>query len=127
MLPGLEKRLQGLSPGDERSGEIPASEAFGTEESLPVKTMARKDFPKGVAPRPGLVFQASGPRGEPVSFKVIAATADEVTVRLLHPLVGRDLEFTVKVLAVHDPRRPATAPPLPPGIVELELDEIQEN
>jgi FKBP-type peptidyl-prolyl cis-trans isomerase 2 len=30
MLPGLEQRLEGLSPGDERAGEIPAREAFGT-------------------------------------------------------------------------------------------------
>src|ERR1041384_2880358 len=35
MLPGLEKRLEGLEPGDERRGEIPAREAFGTEEMLP--------------------------------------------------------------------------------------------
>lgn len=127
MLPGLEKRLEGLAPGEERAGEIPAGEAFGTEDSLPVKSMARKDFPAGVAPKPGLVFQASGPRGEAVSFKVIAASADEVTVRLLHPLVGRDLEFKVKVLDVTDPRQRTGAPPLPPGIVDLELDEIQDN
>ena len=41
MLPGLEKRLDGLGPGDERAGEIPAREAFGTEEMLPVKEMPR--------------------------------------------------------------------------------------
>ena len=35
MLAGLEKRLDGLSAGDERSGTIPAAEAFGTEEALP--------------------------------------------------------------------------------------------
>jgi FKBP-type peptidyl-prolyl cis-trans isomerase 2 len=126
MLAGLERRLEGLSPGEERTGEIPAGEAFGTEESLPIKAMARKDFPSGVTPSPGLVLQAKGPRGEAVSFKVITATVDEVTVRLLHPLVGRDLEFKVKVLSVTDPRHPAGAPPLPPGIVELDLDEIKD-
>jgi len=123
MLPGLEKRLEGLSPGDERKGEIPAREAFGTEDSLPLKDMARRDFPAGAAPAPGVVFQAKGPHGEPVSFKVVSASADKVTVRLLHPLVGRDLEFRVKVLAVDDPRH---APPLPPGVVELDLDELEE-
>ena len=45
MLPGLEKRLLGLGPGDEGSGEIPAAEAFGTEETLPVKEMPRASFP----------------------------------------------------------------------------------
>ena len=73
-----------------------------------------------------MIFQAKGPHGEAVSFKVISATADKVTVRLLHPLVGRDLEFKVKVLSVTDPRFPGCAPPLPPGVVELELDEISD-
>jgi FKBP-type peptidyl-prolyl cis-trans isomerase SlyD len=123
MLAGLESRLEGLSPGDERKGEIPAREAFGTEDSLPLKDMSRRDFPAGTSFKPGVVFQAKGPRGEPVSFKVVSASAETVTVRLLHPLVGRDLEFRVKVLAVEDPRN---APPLPPGVVELDLDELEE-
>jgi len=126
MLAGLEKRLEGLSPGDERSGTIPAVEAFGTEDALPKKTMPRNEFPEGISPRVGLIFQAKGPHGEAVNFKVISASADEVTVRLLHPLVGRDIDFKVKVLSVTDSRFPAGAPPLPAGVVELELDEISD-
>jgi FKBP-type peptidyl-prolyl cis-trans isomerase SlyD len=126
MLPGLERRLEGLSPGDQRSGEIPAADAFGTEDSLPIKEMAPREFPAGVTPKAGLVFQAKGPHGEMVSFKVIAAGGDKVQVRLLHPLVGRDLEYKVRVLSVSDPHHPAVAPPLPPGVVELDLDEIKE-
>jgi FKBP-type peptidyl-prolyl cis-trans isomerase 2 len=129
MLPGLEQRLEGLSPGDERAGEIPAREAFGTEESLPVKEMARKDFPGDAAPAVGAVFeaQARSGRNETVAFKVVAVTSDKVTVRFLHPLVGRDIEFKVKVLAVDDPKaRKPGAPPPPPGVVELDLEEVQE-
>ena len=124
MLAGLEQRLEGLSPGDEREGEIPAREAFGTEESLPLKAMPRAEFPQGAAPEPGSIFEAKGAHAEVVSFKVVSVNEEAVTVRLLHPLVGRDLEFRVKVLAVDDPkvRRAATAPPPPPGVVELDLD-----
>ena len=128
MLPGLEQRLEGLTPGDERAGEIPAREAFGTEESLPVKEMARKDFPADATPAVGAVFEArTGGRAEPVAFKVVAVTKDNVTVRFLHPLVGRDIEFKVKVLAVDDPkaRKPGAPPPVP-GVVELDLEEVQE-
>jgi FKBP-type peptidyl-prolyl cis-trans isomerase SlyD len=129
MLPGLEQRLEGLSPGDERQGEIPAREAFGTEDSLPVKQMRPSEFPTDIKPTVGLVFEAKTGRGDVVSFKVVSVTKDVVSVRLLHPLVGRDIEYQVKVLSVNDPNasRAAGAPPLPPGVVELDLDEVKES
>jgi FKBP-type peptidyl-prolyl cis-trans isomerase 2 len=125
MLAGLESRLAGLSPGDEKKGEIPAKEAFGSEESLPVKEMAKKDFPKDAKLQPGSVFEAKGPSGDPLRLKVLSESKDQVKVRLLHPLVGRDLEFSVKVLAVTDPTKPAGPPP-PPGMLELDLDDIKD-
>lgn len=127
MLAGLERRLEGLAPGDEKKGEIPAAEAFGTEESLPVKVMSRGEFPAGTKLAPGLVFTAKSPSGEPIQLKIVAADGDAIKARLLHPLVGRDLQFRVKVLSVEDLSRP----PPPPGVVEvdaeLDLDEIQEG
>ena len=46
-------------------------------------------------------------------------------VRLLHPLVGRDIEYRVKVLAVRDPAVRNVPPPVP-GVVELDPEEILE-
>ena len=126
MLPGLEKRLEGLGPGDERKGEIPAAEGFGTETSLPTKEMRTSDFPDGKLPAVGLVFAAKSATGDPVQFKVIAAAADRVTVRLMHPLVGRDLTFRVKILSIDPPGRPGAAPPLPPGVVETDMEEVTD-
>jgi FKBP-type peptidyl-prolyl cis-trans isomerase SlyD len=98
MLPGLEKRLEGLGPGDEAKGEIPAR----------------------------AVFEAKDPTsGAPIRFKMLTVEADVVKVRLLHPLVGQDLEYQVRVIAVRDPSVRGVPPPAP-GVVELDTDEIQE-
>jgi FKBP-type peptidyl-prolyl cis-trans isomerase 2 len=127
MLPGLEKRLDGLTPGDERAGEIPAREAFGTEEMLPVKEMPRGAFPHGAKLEAGATFEGKDPAlGSPVQFKIISVSGDVARVRLLHPLVGRDLEYRVKVLAVRDPNVRGVPPPVP-GVVELDPLEIQEE
>jgi FKBP-type peptidyl-prolyl cis-trans isomerase SlyD len=123
MLPALETRLHGMSPGEEKRGEIPAREAFGSEESMPVKEMARKDFPKDAKLDVGSVFEAKGPAGAPVRLKIVAATPEHVKARLLHPLLGRDLAFRVKVLAVGDAR----TPPPPPGVLELDADDLSEE
>lgn len=121
MLPALEKRLDGMEAGHETKGEIPAKEAF-PEESLPTKTMAKGSFPKGEKVEVGRVFQAKGPAGEAVGFRVIKIDGDRVEVRFLHPLAGRDIEYKVKILRVTDP-----TPPPPPGLFdEAELEEVKE-
>jgi FKBP-type peptidyl-prolyl cis-trans isomerase SlyD len=121
MLPGLESRLVGMKPGEEKRGEIPAREAFGSEDTLPVKEMPRSDFPKDAKLEVGSVFEAKSPKGEALRLKIVAAKGDKVSARLLHPLVGRDIVFRVKVLGVSDPSKP----PPPPGTVELDPEDLE--
>ncbi len=128
MLAGLEKRLEGLSPGDESKGVIPAKEAFGNEDALPIREMPRDAFPAGADIKPGSVFQGKDPAtGTPVAFKVLSADAKATRVRLLHPLADRDIEYRVTVLAVRDPRTQGSSPPPIPGLVELDPDEMAES
>ena len=103
MLAGLEARIEGLETGDEKEGVIPAAEAYGTEDSLPTKELARADFPSDDAVEMGKVFEASDPAGNPVSFKVVAIDGDAVTVRFLHPLAGKNIRFKVKILSIAAP------------------------
>jgi FKBP-type peptidyl-prolyl cis-trans isomerase SlyD len=117
LLPALEKRLDGMEIGAERTGTIPAAEAF-PEHSLPAKDIPRAEFPAGEKVDVGRVFQAKGPTGQPVMFKVSAVTDDKVTVRFLPPMFGKDLDFRVKVLMIDDPKsqkREAVAPPPVPA------------
>lgn len=123
MLPGLERQLDGLSAGAEKKGEIPAAEAFGTEASLPIKELTQRDFPVSANLEAGATFAAKSPTGEPIQFKIVGVEGQVVRARLLHPLVGRDIEFRVKVLDV----TAAGTPPPPPGLVELDPDEILET
>jgi len=117
MLAGLEKQLEGHVVGDALEGVVPASEAFGTEGSLPTTALPRSQFPKDAALKEGSTFEAKDAAGHPISFKVIGTEGDEVRVRLLHPLVGKDIAFKVKVLAVNE----TEAPPLPPGALSEDL------
>jgi FKBP-type peptidyl-prolyl cis-trans isomerase 2 len=126
MLPGLEKRLEGMAIGDEKRGVIPAAEAFGTEETLPTSDIPRGAFPKGAALEPGRAFEARDPKGQPVSFKVVKADGDKVAVRFLHPLMGKDIEFYVRVLMIDDPasrKRAGVAPPPVPADAIAEAEK----
>lgn len=130
VLPGFEKRIEGMMIGEVRRGEIPPAEAFGTEESLPTKQLTRADFPKDAKLEVGMVFEAKGPNNMPVSFKVVKLDGDKVTVRFLHPLAGKTLEYWVKVVMIDDPKakkRAVAMPPPPTDAIELSPDEVKEE
>jgi FKBP-type peptidyl-prolyl cis-trans isomerase 2 len=62
-----------------------------------------------------------------VRFTILSASGAITKVRLLHPLVGRDIEYRVKVLAVRQSDAAGNRPPPVPGMVELDPDEMSES
>lgn len=121
MLAALESRLLGMEVGEQKSGTIPASEAFGTLESQPKMSIPRASFPKDAKLDVGSRFGANGPDGTPVTLEVESKTDEQVVARVVHPLAGKDLEFDVKILAVRPP------PPPVPKVEEMELDPDPES
>ena len=118
MLAALEAQLDGLAVGDEKKGTIPAAKAFGDESKLPLKDIPRREFPEKEKLDLGRIFEAKGPDGKPVRFKIISVDDKVAKVKFLHPLADKDLEFRVKVLMIDDPKsrkRTAVAPPPPPA------------
>jgi FKBP-type peptidyl-prolyl cis-trans isomerase 2 len=117
LLPALEQRIAKLKEGQEESGVIKAAEAFGDLSALPLKTIARKEFPANEKLDPKRIFEARAAGGEPIRFMVESVEGDTVKVRFLHALHDKDIGYRVKVLAVEDASRP---PALPDGMVDLE-------
>ncbi len=103
MLPGLESRIEGLSVGDEKEGVIPPSEAYGTEEMLPTKTIPTSEFPSIEEIKVGSSFEASDADGNPIQFTVLKIEKENVTVRFDHPLAGKEIRFKVKILNISAP------------------------
>jgi len=103
MLPGLEKQLEGMAAGEEKSGVIPAKDAFGTAESQATMKIPRAEFPKDSKIAKGDRFEAKGPTGTPVTLNVIELTDETVTTRVVHPLADKDIEFRVKVVSIKPP------------------------
>ncbi len=120
LLPGLESRIAGMELGEEKSGIIPAADAFGADRGEATMPIKRSEFPKDAKVEKGARFEAKGPTGAPLTLEIVASDADTITTKVVHPLAGKDLEYRVKVLAVRPP-----PPPVPPSPVveELELTE----
>src|SRR5687768_4998223 len=100
LLPALEKRLEGLGAGATLEGEIPSAEAIPPEETLPTRRMSRSEIEKAGPVDVGALFEAHMPGGATVNLRIVSVDGDDIKVRLLPPLAGKDLAFKVKVIRI---------------------------
>jgi FKBP-type peptidyl-prolyl cis-trans isomerase 2 len=121
MLPGLERVLEGLEPGAKRDGVLKAKDAFGNSAMHPLKKMKRTEFPKDAKLVEGekLVAASADKAKMNVILQVVKITADDVEVRLVHPLADKDIKYAVEVVQVSDPR----PPPVPVQALDLEEEK----
>jgi FKBP-type peptidyl-prolyl cis-trans isomerase 2 len=98
---GLEKRILGMEPGEQREFVVPPEEAFGAYDAKLLQRIGREDLPMGVDPRVGMVIPFSS-KGCEVVGRVVDVTPDSVTADLNHPLAGQSLHYEVRVLEVED-------------------------
>ena len=128
LIPQFQKRIEGMAVGEEKKGVIPAPEIFGDESAFPTEVMKRSNFPADAKLEVGAMFSAKRSGGQSVQLKILSVTTEEVTVRLIPELAGKDLEFSVKVLVIDDPhakKREGVAPPPPPAAA-LNVEEDPE-
>mgnify|MGYP001545587694 FL=1 len=68
---GLEEALLGMTEGEKLSVVVEPQDGFGPYDKRLVKEIPRSTFPEGAELTPGMAFQADGPRGQAVPFRVI--------------------------------------------------------
>jgi FKBP-type peptidyl-prolyl cis-trans isomerase 2 len=121
ILPALERKIVGLKPGEEVSGVLPAREAFGDPELLPIADLQRNEFPADSALEVGKRFEAHTATGVDVRFEVLELHPETVKVRFFHPLAEEDVDFRVRVVELID----LAPPPLPASAVGIDSAAIQ--
>ncbi len=101
---GINDHILGLGENDEKDFDLPPEKAFGTADSGPTMPIPKSSFPKDADIKVGLSFQGEMPgTNQTVNFVVTENLADEVIVRLIHPLAGKTIHAKIKVLKVREP------------------------
>lgn len=98
LIPGFENGILGLAPGDKKTIEIPAVEAYGEYRDELLVTVPKSNAPQGV--QVGQSLQANMQNGEMVTFMVREINDDNVIVDANHPLAGQVLLFDIEILEV---------------------------
>jgi FKBP-type peptidyl-prolyl cis-trans isomerase 2 len=100
LIPGFENGIIGLSPGDKKTIEIPASEAYGEYKDELLVTVPKTNAPEGV--QVGQSLQANMNTGQMVNFMVREINEDNIIVDANHPLAGQTLIFEIEILEVSE-------------------------
>lgn len=99
IIQGLEQALDGRSPGDTFTVDIPPEQGFGPRHDSLVQRLPRSTFTGSSVPAVGEKLRAQTERG-PLDVVVTALDADSITVDGNNPLAGRMLRAEVEVLNV---------------------------
>jgi peptidylprolyl isomerase len=98
VIPGFDQAVQGMEVNEEKKFTLTSDEAYGPE-----RDDLRKDFPRdmlgGQEVTEGQELWFKSPQG-PVPGKIMALKSDTFTVDFNHPLAGKDLEFSIKLVGI---------------------------
>jgi len=97
LLPGFERLLFGMAPGQRQMFAVLPENAFGQPNDNNVQILAREHFDDDAELEIGLVFSFADAAGGEVPGLIVAFDEEEVTVDFNHPLAGRTIHFDVLV------------------------------
>jgi len=97
-LPKIEEALEGQEPGFQTTLALPPEDAFGLRDENLLRTIPRSQFPPGV--KVGGQLEGRGSDGREQIFNVSKIKGDIVLLDGNHPLAGKALRFTLKVIDV---------------------------
>src|SRR5690554_4008368 len=86
IIPGFERAVVGMEPGETKTTTIQPEEAYGPHREEMTITVDRGQFPEEIKPEPGQQLQIQQPDGR-AAFVVISDVSEStVTLDANHPL-----------------------------------------
>jgi peptidylprolyl isomerase len=99
VIPGFDRAVTGMVPGQERSVTIEASDAYGDRRDDLVLVVERAHLPPDLAPEVGQQLQLSQ-EGRAFAVTVADVTPDAITLDANHPLAGETLTFDLHLVGI---------------------------
>ncbi len=99
LIPGFEKAVVGMEPGQEKTVTLEPEDAYGPYEDELVVEGPRNSFPDGEI-RLGQSFTVHLRDGQEAVGRVVRVEGDTVAMDFNHPLAGQRLTFHLRVVSV---------------------------
>lgn len=100
VIPGFEKAVVGMEPGDTKTEELPSEQAYGEHREDMVMELERNQLPESVEPKVGQQLQLRMQNGQEVPVVITELNEESVTIDANHPLAGKDLVFEIELVDI---------------------------
>lgn len=100
LIPGFEKGVVGMQPGETKSIYIPTDEAYGQHDEDLVWEVDRNKLPDELEPEVGQQLQSVQGDGVKITVTIMDVSEASVTLDANHPLAGEDLVFDVELIEI---------------------------
>ena len=105
VIPGVEQAIVGMAAGESKTVNISSENAYGPHRQELIAVIERREFPKNMILKVGLVLQFRPPGGQVIRAVITNITDLLVTLDANHPLAGRDLIFDINLVEINEKRR----------------------
>jgi len=100
IIPGLDRAIPGMTVGEKKTVEVPASDAYGDRNPEGIQSVPREQVPDHIPLDPGTQLQVQTGDGRTLPVTVAEVTEEAVVLDANHPLAGKDLTFEVELVEI---------------------------
>lgn len=99
VIPGFEKAIAAMKPGQTVTVRIPEAEAYGPHNENMLVTFPRSSFPADIPAALGEQLILRSPEGHEVPALIVDVNETEISLDANHPLAGFDLTFEIELIS----------------------------
>ena len=100
LFPEIDAAIVGMAPGEKKTVQIAAVDAFGEYDKEKVFTVPRSELPEDLIPEVGDELSLSNEDDEELEVVVLETTEDHVTFDANHPLAGENVTFEIELVSI---------------------------
>lgn len=99
-IPGFDRALVDMAPGEKKKVNIPAADAYGPRAEELIAEIPRERIPENIQLEVGQQLQLSLAEGGEAIVMIVDLGESTVTLDANHPMAGMDLNFELKLVEI---------------------------
>ena len=102
VIPGFDKAILEMEPGEEKEIKIEAADAYGDVKLELIQKVSKEHVPEGQDIEKGMMLMVEMPNGGQIPATITEIEEETLTIDLNHPLAGKNLNFKLKLIEICD-------------------------